>query len=518
MKRFFSALLAVAMLTAFAWVTPVFAAGEVTFTVGSATGKPGDSIQIPITVSGNPGISLIQIDITLGAGLEWDYDPALYGSNQSTWPFISSSDVLPLSTTRPQGANFTASTARLLFQGDGGNVTTNGTLVTLKLKVKGDATSSNVSVSMSVHLCIDETDAAVPNKVILPIKEVLPTLDHKVAGAKVGYAQSGLPINFSLTLGNYPKAEQLSEFGDYALITYVTLGGGLTFEGGSVSVKIDGVSFEAGMYTVSTTGIDGATFKVVIPIQTGGDYPTSWGTQLKGKVESQEPIVIEYRAALNASAVVYDLAVPGSFNTSTAILHYNDDPDNPASLAHTVNSAVGVYTFKFDATKVDSDDHSKLLSGAVFELRDSATGSAIPLAKSGNVYRLDPASTVTSITTDASGKFIIEGLSAPQDYYLVETKAPDDYDLPDDPAIKVRFNAVPASSGTTLGSLTMSVNDTSISGFSIMIENGTDEDHDEILDTGGMGTMLFTVGGAVLMAAAFVLFMAMRKRRMRGMA
>ena len=523
MKRFFSAFLAVAMLAAFAWATPAIAAGEVTFTIGSVAAEPGDSVQVPITVSGNPGISLIQIDITLGAGLEWDYDPALYGSNQSTWPFISSSDVLPLSATRPQGANFTDSTVRLLLQGDGGNATTNGTLVTLKLKVKGDAASGDISVGMSVYSCYNETDAAVPCNPITPgtvtvtggkpPKEDLPTLNHKVAGAKVGFAEFGQPINFSLTLGTYPKAEKFGGFSDYALTTYVTLSEGLTFDPGSVSVKIDGISFDAGMYTVSTTDIDGATFKVVIPIRSGGEYPANWGNQLENKVKSQEPIVIEYKDALNASATVYNPSTPESFNTSGAVLHYpSDDP----TLGKTTNDVVGVYTFRFDATKVDSDNHSKLLPGAVFELRDSATGQAIALtAKGDNAYRIDRngTSTVTSITTDASGKFTIEGLAAPQSYYLVETQVPNGYVLPTNPATKVQFNAVPASSGTTLASLKMSVNDVQITGFSIMIENGTETGP----GTGGMGTVLFTVGGAVLMAAAFVLFMVMRKRRMRGM-
>ena len=521
MKRFYSVFLAIAIL--FALAIPAMAAGEVTFTIGSVEANPGASIQVPITVAGNPGISAMQIDITLGAGLEWDYDPLNYTTEQSTWPFISSSDVLALTTTRPMGANLTSSTARLLFPGDGGNVTTNGTLVTLKLKVKGDAQpGKEVPINMNVYSCYNETDAAVPYNPITPgkvtvkpgkPKDGLPTLKHEVAGAKVGFAEPGLPINFSLTLDNYPNAEEMGDFDDYALTTYVTLSEGLTFDPDSVSVTIGGVVFEAGTYTISTTDIDGATFKVTIPIQSGSQYPAGWESSLKDQFVDKTivvPIVIEYQAALNASAVVYDTVLK-SFNTSTAVLHYpSDDP----SLGKTTEELVGVYTFQFNVTKVDINDHNTLLPGAVFELRDSEEGQAIPLtAKAGNVYRVDRngASTVTSITTDASGKFTIEGLAAPQAYYLVETKEPDGYVLPRDPATKVQFDAVPASVGTTLASLVMSVDDDPISGYSITIENSTDS-------FGGMGTMLFTVGGAALMAAAFVLFMAMRKRRMRGMA
>ena len=48
-------------------------------------------------VSGAP----TQNSITLDDDFEWDYDPAAYGSNPATWPFVVC-NVLPISG-RPQG-------------------------------------------------------------------------------------------------------------------------------------------------------------------------------------------------------------------------------------------------------------------------------------------------------------------------------------------------------------------------------------------------------------------------------
>jgi len=378
-------------------------------------------------------------------------------------------------------------------------------------------------------------------------KVVLPTLYHDTPGAnvlnsadmdsnsfsfKMDYAESGQPIDFRLKLENYPGAEQLSTYGNYALTAYVTLSEGLTFDPGSVSVKAGGISFAPGMYSVSTADTNGATFKVTIPLQSGGQYPTSWGSALKAYIESLGAITVEYKAALNTSAVAYEPSNPGSCNTSTAVLHYNNDPSDSASLGYTVNDQVSIYTFRFSATSVDAADHGKLLAGAVFELRDSAEGPAIPLvAKGGNVYMVDRSATapVTSIVTDESGKFTIEGLTAfadglasedgsPLHYYLVETQAPGGYGLPKDPAaaIDFRLNGVNLDPDSTITNwiihldAEMRVNGATQPSASILIENGSGT---QLPETGGIGTMLFTVGGALLVAAAVVLFVAMRKRR-----
>ena len=161
MKRFLSAFLTMAMLiTALAISTPVKAVGEVTFTVGSVVAETGEFIDVPITLSDNPGIAILQFKITLGQGLEWDRDITDYvNTNASTWPFTLSNDVLP--GTAPSPTNITADSITLMFLGLGSNSYTDGTLATLKLKVKGDAPSGDVSLAMDIIGCYDESYTSV---------------------------------------------------------------------------------------------------------------------------------------------------------------------------------------------------------------------------------------------------------------------------------------------------------------------------------------------------------------------
>jgi uncharacterized repeat protein (TIGR02543 family) len=139
---------------------------SLTFTVGSATARSGGRVSIPVEIANNPGISSAAIRIAIGADLEWDYDPAAYGANSSTWPF-SVGGVLPI-TGRPQGNNLTATSMTLNFSdmSSGENVYGNGTLVTLKLRVKDNAGEGGVPVAITVNKVIDEVETAVPFRTV----------------------------------------------------------------------------------------------------------------------------------------------------------------------------------------------------------------------------------------------------------------------------------------------------------------------------------------------------------------
>jgi len=159
MKRFFAKILIISM-----FVLTVNAKSEttLTFTVSDVTVASGKSVLVPITVSGNPGIAMLRVNVTLGEGLEWDYNPDNYTANRDTWPFVGSNDayVLELSSTRPQGDNLTSSFASLLFTGTGGNTFGNGTLVILKLKV-GENASGELPISINIATCLSETGESV---------------------------------------------------------------------------------------------------------------------------------------------------------------------------------------------------------------------------------------------------------------------------------------------------------------------------------------------------------------------
>ena len=137
---------------------------DLTFTIENiANVRAGQSVEVPILVSNNPGVALIRVNINLHEDLEWDCDLSVYdGGDQSTWPFIGSNDVLPISITGPYSIEESAS---ISFIGSGGNKQGNGTLVTLKLKVKEGAEPGEKPIEVEIPFCRNENEGIVPHNV-----------------------------------------------------------------------------------------------------------------------------------------------------------------------------------------------------------------------------------------------------------------------------------------------------------------------------------------------------------------
>ena len=98
---------------------------------------------------------------------------------------------------------------------------------------------------------------------------------------------------------------------------------------------------------------------------------------------------------------------------------------------------------------------------------------------------------VTSLTTGADGSGYLYGL-AYGDYYLVETQAPDGYNLLA-ASVKVTINA---TSHTENGNVT------------VVNTNGL-----QLPSTGGIGTGVYTAVGALLLCAAAILLLRRRAAR-----
>ena len=137
---------------------------DLTFTIENiANARAGQSVEVPILISNNPGVALIRVNITLHEDLEWDCDLSAYdGGDQSTWPFIGINDVLPISNTGPYSIKESAS---ISFIESGGNKQGNGTLVTLKLKVKEGAKPGEKPIEVEIPFCRNENEGIVPHNV-----------------------------------------------------------------------------------------------------------------------------------------------------------------------------------------------------------------------------------------------------------------------------------------------------------------------------------------------------------------
>ncbi len=164
-----------------------------------------------------------------------------------------------------------------------------------------------------------------------------------------------------------------------------------------------------------------------------------------------------------------------------------------------------VYTGGINLLKVDAEDNSKVLSGAVFEVYRTATADEVgaeiegltelpgQVGKFVKVSFFDNAALegekVTYATSDENGNVVVYGL-AYGTYYLVETESPNGYNR----------------LGTTLEIM---INDDSHTAEEvIVIEN---ESGIVLPDTGGIGTTVFTVIGASLIVLAGVMLVYKRR-------
>ena len=236
-------------------------------------------------------------------------------------------------------------------------------------------------------------------------------------------------------------------------------------------------------------------------------------------------VYVTYQAEVTADAFMSD---PSGTMVNDAFLGYNNDPYTEDGYKENPTDEK-VYTYEIDLTKVDSDGIAIKENSATFQLKSGDT--LLYFTGSQGVYTYDSSNTVSTagatadLVTDSDGSLKIKGLDAGT-YTLLETKAPDGYVLPngsieiiiqdqkpDGTIDKVSSGNVTASGGAALnGEVTISDNSTTIS-FKVQ-NTSSDEAGFTLPTTGGMGTMIFTIAGILIMGGAVALIVvAARKKR-----
>lgn len=181
-----------------------------------------------------------------------------------------------------------------------------------------------------------------------------------------------------------------------------------------------------------------------------------------------------YTATVNTSAVI-----GGNGNPNSVDLSYTNSYDQTSTIE---GPEVKVFTFDLTVVKVDANNTATKLSDAGFTLyTDNACNN---VATNG-----------AEVVTGTDGLATFTGLKAGT-YYLKETTAPDGYNINSTVyTIVISDTGAVTSNGTTVTQV--EVGDTPL-----LTPN-----------TGGMGTMMFTIGGAALIACAGVLFLIVRKKK-----
>ena len=231
-------------------------------------------------------------------------------------------------------------------------------------------------------------------------------------------------------------------------------------------------------------------------------------------IKNYAKIRVVYTAKANENLKTIGQDNNGAGNVNTAYLDYNNNPYGDGSTWETQTGTATVYSYGIIVQKVDKSDGRTPLLGAKFTLKKSGESSEIRFVGSNGVYRVATAgengsSEILEVGDNENqmGKLVLSGLDVGT-YELTETKAPAGY---------IKLSA-PVTITITDADPNGLVDDGSASAdgtdgyVELTVENGKGF---TLPSTGGMGTMLFTAIGTVLMGGGLVLLLLYLRRRNR---
>lgn len=249
-----------------------------------------------------------------------------------------------------------------------------------------------------------------------------------------------------------------------------------------------------------------------------------------------DEITVVYTAALNEKAVVGT-----NPNTNTVKVEYSNNPKGDGK-GTSEETEAKVYTFEFGIFKyslnADGEDiasNRNSLANAQFKLyADEGHTTEIKLVEekgeatgetTGKVYRKAKDATekvVDHIETGVTGKVTIKGLKEGI-YYLAETKAPDGfnklvgdikveisnptYDTADTTKL-ISYDVTYTMPGKTDGTKVTVSADANLAEIPVLNKAGS-----VLPSTGGMGTVVFTIAGAAIIAIMLVSSLVSKKRK-----
>lgn len=332
-----------------------------------------------------------------------------------------------------------------------------------------------------------DTDVTIQEKNDVPSVEKKVQEDSKVNTAnewgKSNTADIGQTVNFKTTITARPGAQ------NYVL--HDKMDAGLTFDANSVQVKLKKKDettenvVVASNYEVKTSGLENpnpCTFHVVFT------------PEFCNTLEDGDQIIVTYSATLD------DDAVPKTEYKNETWLKYGDsnNTNHDTTTTKTFELPVFKYTMKNNAETA--------LADATFTLSKNDTGAdpikLVSVSKNnetGDIYRVaktNETDAATTVTTPTSGKFTIKGLDA-DTYYLTETQQPAGYNKLSAPITVVIDEN---------GNITVGANNVD----EVKVENNTGS---LLPSTGGSGTTLIYILGAILVLGSSVVLIT--KKRMR---
>lgn len=295
------------------------------------------------------------------------------------------------------------------------------------------------------------------------VEDSTPTVSKKIKNSDIDdsntTAEIGSDVTFTLTADKVGSSTEKAKM--YKLTD--TMSAGLTYK-------------EVKEVKVGTTVVSAADYKVTQNGQTVDiEFTSSYLSNGDSAFYKADKVYVTYVATVNTAALI---SIAGELkpNTNHVDLHYTNNMDVDSDIT---GNTVNVYTFTLNVGKVDGNNTTKPLPNATFKLTSK-----------------NDAEFVKTLTTGTDGSVTFTGLKAGT-YYVEETVAPEGYNIN-----SKKFEIIISTQGIVTGD-NVKDNKLVVTDFPLSVPQ-----------TGGAGTVMFTVGGIALIACAGVLFfVVMRKKK-----
>ena len=328
------------------------------------------------------------------------------------------------------------------------------------------------------YVSVDQTEHNLAEKVSTSSVTVDKSADKTYVG------DNNKTVTYTLTASTAGSID--NQLKKYEIVD--TMDEGLTFNENSVVVKYDGTgdaltlgtdySIEKNHPYTGKNGEATATFAVVFKS----------ATLASEKFYDAENVVVTYTADLNEKAKLNT-----AIRNTDGLVYGNDAETNFES----GKNSPDVFTYGMKVVKVNGNDTTQKLAKAKFQIFTDAEAKT-PLTVDGK-------NVVAKTGANGVATFVLEGTTttfkfdATETYYAKETKAPAGYNLNSSFfTVDIDTNNEYTFVGKTVEGETNKV----VPNYPVTVPS-----------TGGMGTMMFYVGGAALIACAGVLLFVLKRKK-----